>query len=162
MFTSQQKLPSTSAAPENIAILLVTPSAEDESTVRTIMKTPAISKISRCNGVEETLQELQSISPAVVLCERDLSDGSWKAILGACEALEKSPLVVVVSRHADDHLWVEVLNLGGYDVLSKPFDATEVTRVVASSCRHWMGAAPRHSVRSESQFIGSPAAAQLA
>jgi DNA-binding response OmpR family regulator len=151
MLTPQQKVPSVLTTPENIALLLVTPSAEDETAVRQIIKAPAISKISRCAGVEDTLQELRSITPAVVLCERDLPDGSWKAILGACEALEKSPLVVVVSRHADDHLWAEVLNLGGYDVLLKPFDAMEVTRVVASSCRQWMGAPARQSVASQRQ-----------
>src|SRR5687768_14714457 len=142
MLTPQQEVPGASAAFENIALLLVTPSADDENAVRKIIKTPtispAISKISRCAGVEETLQKLDSITPAVVLCERDLPDGSWKAILNACEAMEKAPLVVVLSRHADDRLWAEVLNLGGYDVLSKPFDATEVTRVVASSCRQWI------------------------
>lgn len=161
MFTPQQEVPGASGAPENIALLLVTPSSEDESAVRTIVKTPAISKISRCAGVEETLQNLQSITPAVVICERDLPDGSWKAILAACEGLEQAPLVVVVSRHADDHLWAEVLNLGGYDVLSKPFDATEVTRVVDSSCRQWKGAPSRRSVSSQPP-MASGVAAQLA
>jgi DNA-binding response OmpR family regulator len=32
-------------------------------------------------------------------------------------------------------LWAEVLNLGGYDVLSKPFDPVEVRRVVENTRR---------------------------
>jgi hypothetical protein len=45
---------------------------------------------------------------------------------------------VVASRHADENLWGEVLNLGGYDVLIKPFDCSEVTRVVGMAWRHWL------------------------
>jgi hypothetical protein len=35
----------------------------------------------------------------------------------------------VTFRTADERLWAEVLNLGGYGVLAQPFDANEVKRV---------------------------------
>jgi len=38
---------------------------------------------------------------------------------------------------ADDALWAEVLNLGGYNVLAKPFDSREVFRVVGNAWLHW-------------------------
>jgi DNA-binding response OmpR family regulator len=149
MLSSQQNVPDAASVHENISILLVTPSSDDESAVRQILKTKPISKISRCTGVQEALQQIHSTSPAVVICERDLPDGNWKAVLGACEAMPKSPLVVVVSKHADENLWAEVLNLGGYDVLLKPFDGTEVTRVVASTYRQWSGSPARQPVGSQ-------------
>jgi hypothetical protein len=37
---------------------------------------------------------------------------------------------VIASRHADDALWAEVLNLGGSDVLEKPFTLEHVERVI--------------------------------
>jgi CheY-like chemotaxis protein len=37
------------------------------------------------------------------------------------------PMLIVTSRLADDYLWAEALNLGAYDVLAKPFDASEVS-----------------------------------
>ena len=40
------------------------------------------------------------------------------------------PNLVVTSRLADDRLWAEVLNLGGWDVLSTPFEAAELIRVL--------------------------------
>jgi DNA-binding response OmpR family regulator len=43
----------------------------------------------------------------------------------------------VTSRLADERLWAEVLSLGGYDVLMKPFDVSEVYRVIRLACeRH--------------------------
>jgi nucleotide-binding universal stress UspA family protein len=44
--------------------------------------------------------------------------------------------MLVVSRHADERLWAEVLNLGGFDVLTLPFDRDELGRVLSSALRH--------------------------
>jgi FixJ family two-component response regulator len=37
---------------------------------------------------------------------------------------------------ADDRLWAEVLNMGGYDLLMKPFDEREVLHAASMACRH--------------------------
>jgi len=41
----------------------------------------------------------------------------------------------VADRLADDRLWAEVLNLGAYDLLIKPFDTQEVLRTVGLACK---------------------------
>ena len=41
------------------------------------------------------------------------------------------PQLIVADRLADDALWAEVLNLGGYDLLMTPFEPEEVLRVVS-------------------------------
>ncbi len=46
------------------------------------------------------------------------------------QKLEIPTAVVVASRFADEHLWVEVLSLGAYDVLLTPFDRNELFRVL--------------------------------
>jgi FixJ family two-component response regulator len=43
----------------------------------------------------------------------------------------------VTSRLADEYLWAEVLNLGGYDVLAKPLDKQEVSRTLNLAWEHW-------------------------
>jgi len=69
--------------------------------------------------------------PKVVLCEQVFADGDWRDLLRELDAhAPEAPPVIVCSRLADDRLWAEVLNLGGYDVLSKPFASAEVNRVV--------------------------------
>ncbi len=45
------------------------------------------------------------------------------------------PPLIVSSCLADDRLWVEVLDLGGYDLLMKPFTPVEVMRVVEMAAR---------------------------
>jgi len=58
-------------------------------------------------------------------------------VLAEVADISTRPLVVVTSRLADDQLWSEVLNLGAYDVLSKPFVALEVTRTINAALLHW-------------------------
>jgi DNA-binding NtrC family response regulator len=76
----------------------------------------------------------------VVLCEKELPDGAWKDVLASLSAMPDAPALIVASEHADDKLWAEVLNLGGYDVLMKPFDRTEVGRVVSLAWQNWASA----------------------
>ena len=85
----------------------------------------------------DLLEQVRRWRAAVVVTDRDLPDGSWRDILHGMQDNPQRPLLIVASRHADGHLWAEVLNLGGYDVLAKPFDALEVQRVVGSACQRW-------------------------
>ena len=73
----------------------------------------------------------------VVIAKSDMPDGSWQEMLDHLRCLARPPLLIVTSRTADEHLWAEVLNLGGYDVLAEPFERDEMVRVVASARRHF-------------------------
>lgn len=74
----------------------------------------------------------------VVIADSGMADGCWKDLLCTLGSSQHPPRLVVASRLADAHLWAEVLNLGGYDVLSKPYDATEVNWAVDSALRNWI------------------------
>lgn len=73
----------------------------------------------------------------MIFCERNLPDGTWKDLVEAAAAGGRRANVIVTSQLADDRLWAEVLNLGGYDVLAKPFDGCELFRALSSAWRNW-------------------------
>jgi len=73
--------------------------------------------------------------PDVVICEPSLPDGGWQDLLSDLQSLPRPPMLIVCSLWADDRLWAEVLNIGGYDVLMKPFHQDEVSRVVNMAAR---------------------------
>jgi DNA-binding response OmpR family regulator len=84
----------------------------------------------------ESAMDLLSCSPVpVVMTERDLPLGNWKDVLTAIRQLPQTPLLIVTDRLADEYLWAEVLNLGGYDVLSQPFQVAELLWVFSSAWR---------------------------
>lgn len=73
----------------------------------------------------------------ILVCESQLLDATWKEVLAELSRLPEPPVLIVASRLADESFWAEVLNLGAYDVLMKPFDATEVFRVVSLAWLSW-------------------------
>ena len=84
---------------------------------------------------EQARIHLAGADISVVICEGTLPDGNWKDILKCAAQTKNAPSLIVTSNHADEALWAEVLNLGGYDVLAQPLDDDEVLRVLASAAR---------------------------
>jgi DNA-binding response OmpR family regulator len=73
----------------------------------------------------------------VVIAESELPNWGWKKVLNDLRRLAHPPQLIVTSRTADDYLWAEVLNIGGYDVLPQPLERDEVERVIAAAGRHF-------------------------
>jgi DNA-binding NtrC family response regulator len=70
-----------------------------------------------------------------VICEKKLSDGSWHDVLSVVQQRSEKMCVIVTAESPDDALWAEVFNLGGYDLLSKPFDSREIAAVMDAAAR---------------------------
>lgn len=83
------------------------------------------------------MQTLERNPVQVVLAECELPNWSWKKVLNDLRRLARPPQLVVASRTADDYLWSEVLNWGGFDVLPQPLERDETERVIAAACRHF-------------------------
>jgi DNA-binding NtrC family response regulator len=92
--------------------------------------------IQRVPDCLQFLVHIFRVLPHVVLCDQDLPDGSWRDIVGIAETLYSPPPVIVSSRAADERLWAEVLNLGGFDLLAAPLDPVEVRRAVEIAWEH--------------------------
>jgi DNA-binding response OmpR family regulator len=117
-------------------ILLITPFTEDHSFYSSIFQLPYW-KAYRARSYREAVAWLMRDRMTVIICESHLPDGDWKDILSQAQVLPDPPYLVVASRLADDLLWAEVLNLGGYDLLAKPFVRDEVIRVAELASRNW-------------------------
>ena len=87
---------------------------------------------------KDAVTSLAGAAIPVVICERDLPDGNWRDVMTQTDLMPQRPLLIVTSMFADERLWVEVLNLGGYDVLQKPFDEKEVVGMVGQAFRCWL------------------------
>jgi DNA-binding response OmpR family regulator len=93
-------------------------------------------KLRFTSAFPQTQTALSTSPVGVVISETFLPDGHcWKDLLRELQKMEVPPPLIVADRLADDRLWAEVLNLGGYDLLAKPFDAKEVLHVVSAACR---------------------------
>jgi DNA-binding NtrC family response regulator len=116
-------------------ILLVSQLMEDHIDLRRLLAR-ARWETREAYCCREAVAKIAEQNPDVFLYEASLSDWNWKDLLEALSRRVNPPCLIVTSRLADEYLWAEVLNLGGYDVLAKPFDAEEVCRVVRLACEH--------------------------
>ena len=116
------------------SLLTVGLSAEDSESLRKILA-PHGWEIREAAGWVQVYERLRSGSYSAVICEHNLPGGCWKDVLVELEDWSPSPPLIVTSRHADNHLWAEVLNLGGYDVLLTPFEELEVVFLLTQAAQ---------------------------
>lgn len=123
----------SSSAP---CVLSISPSGQDHGELAKMLD-PSLT-LRNARTLRSGLRSLAKARTAVVLCDCDLRSGSWKNVLEKTANCSTPPHLIVTSRLADEALWAEVLNLGGFDVLAKPFDSEEVRRVVSGAWQNWI------------------------
>jgi DNA-binding response OmpR family regulator len=120
-----------SVCPPAVTGLLLDISGSDGALMRDVFARSGW-KLFEANGLTSALKCLRAAPVQVVIaCQ------NWKPLLEKLRSFRRPPVLVVASRTADESLWSEVLNIGGFDVLAQPFDRNEVERVVASARRHF-------------------------
>jgi DNA-binding NtrC family response regulator len=120
----------------NAVVLSISPDEEDHGLPQRIFRESQWSLIASPT-IASSVSVLREAPIPVVVCERDLSPGTWREMLQQTLLLPDPPFLVVTSRLADERLWAEALSLGAYDVLAKPFYAPEVTRILGLAWQHW-------------------------
>jgi len=122
------QIPHLSPAGET-PVLIASPSETIRATLAAILADGGWT-VHHATNHSETIALLEKHEIPVVI-----ADGRWREILEFAAARPGRPSVIVTVPFADESLWAEVLNLGGYDVLSQPFDANEVTRIAHAGFR---------------------------
>jgi DNA-binding NtrC family response regulator len=90
---------------------------------------------------------------AIILCDRDLPlVASWREAIPEFASLAPDSRIMLTSPVNDDHLWQEVIQRGGYDVLTKPFKEERVVRSINFA---WSSANNSFSNRIQDQFGSS-------
>ena len=111
------------------AIVFVSASAGDARALREIAG-PGGWMVVNVPDLAGARAVVDKLGPRLVVCDTEIEGhGTWRDLLTRPDGEPRFALVVA-SRLADDTLWSEVLNLGGLDVLRKPFSAEEVARVL--------------------------------
>jgi len=125
-----------SGAGKRHIVPFVSPNDEDHRALIHILR-PAGWSLDSAFSCAEAIRSLEIEPVPVVIVERDLPDGNWKTLHNRLMQMLFPPELIVTCRLADEHLWAEVLNLGGFDVLAQPFCPREVLRSINSACSHW-------------------------
>jgi DNA-binding NtrC family response regulator len=127
-----------------VDILSVSPLEDDHDSLRRMLECPASTIYTDCRWrlhqsatIESALATLRQSRIPILICERSLPPWTWVDMLERLDLLPEAPSMIVSARSADTRLWAEVLNRGAFDLLAKPFDATEVVRAAGSAWLDW-------------------------
>lgn len=134
------QMPYRRETPSNV-VLSVSLNDEDCASLERIFKSNWT--VSPSSTIASALSVLRETPIPIVICDCDITPGTWGEMLDRISLLPDPPLLIVTSRLADERLWAEALNLGAWDVLAKPFDADEVIRIIGVAWQHWQD---RHHV----------------
>ncbi len=117
-------------------ILLISASTEDRQTFERIAAKAAW-QVNFAGTCEESLQRLRDSQFGVILFDRDIAGGDWRQNFSVLHAAAPVSCIILVSRVNDDYLWEEVVHQGGYDVLSKPFQESQVAASISLAWSYW-------------------------
>jgi DNA-binding response OmpR family regulator len=145
-FTHNHLLSTVEIESQTVLGLAISQFAEDLTFLQRMFN-DADRKLLTANTRTEAVAQLRHERIAVILCERDLIDGNWKDILSLLAPILNPPRLIVMSRRADHELWIEVLDMGGFDLLPAPLKEAEVVYAVGSAVLDWMEAQQRIQFR---------------
>jgi DNA-binding NtrC family response regulator len=136
-----------SAQGESKTVLVVSPFGEDQlaGSLREVFRHSLFRdfnwRMQEAHSCREALEYLRRNFIPVVISWCDLRDVKWKDLwkhlLRQIALLVHPPLLIVSYQPVSHCFWSEVLNLGGYDVLVKPFEPWDVFRLLSLAWEHW-------------------------
>jgi DNA-binding NtrC family response regulator len=121
---------------KQIGILLTSAHKEDGQNLRTILD-GTVWSVTESGDHSEALRRLKEKEVSIVLCDRNWGDTPWQQTMQDLIAARRGACVILLSNVADQYLWDEVVRLGGFDVLTRPFQREQVTSLLMFAYTHW-------------------------
>ena len=115
-------------------LLIVSSEAQDREVLAPVLAEHTCPQFWAAS-MREATDWLKGGSADVILCDDRLPDGRWQELWEQLSRRPDPPIFIVSAAWNDARLWAEVLNLGAYDVLVKPYQKSEVTRILRHACR---------------------------
>lgn len=135
------------AARTGAAVLAVTTHDEDRVALERIFSSAGW-RFHHTGDPGSAVQLIEAFGIPVVICDAQMDRCSWQDLHAHAAKSPVAPAVIIAARSADDCLWAEVLNVGGFDVLAKPFEKQEVLWAARTAFEEW--AARREKSRAQS------------
>ena len=115
-----------------LTALLVMPQERQSRLLRHLTGWDAnILTAASCGEAAQLLRDEPGV--CLVLTDLSLPDGSWFDVLNRVGDVQRGAKVVVCAHVADERLWTQVLEAGGFDMLVEPYQDREVQRILSAA-----------------------------
>ena len=117
-------------------VLIASSDIENLKAIRAVLAEDGLSTIC-ASTVKETQEALANTPVSIVICDRQLPDGSFKDLLYVAKKERPEVLVVVTSRTDDWKENVAAKQLGVFEVIPSPCQRSNVEWAVITALRAW-------------------------
>lgn len=121
-------------APSNI--LLASSREEDRIGLRRTLLDPRWT-ILEAGYWTDALRLAEQVTFSVALCDVELSGMDWREGVRRLRLTRPSPATILLSNVADRYLWEELVSVGAFDVLTRPFRDNEAVSMIEFAYMHW-------------------------
>jgi DNA-binding NtrC family response regulator len=115
---------------EKITALLIHQNSETLRSLKYALECQGL-RVTEAESHAQAKRMLGELNPApLVFTDTELPDGTWTDILAVAEKAARPVNVVVVARVADTRFYAETIQVGAFDFIAPPFNATDLAHVV--------------------------------
>ena len=126
-------------------VLIASSDIENRNAIRAILTEDGLNTI--CASTVKETQEVLAMTPvSIVICDRQLADGSFRDLLHLAKREKPQVLVVVTSRKGDWRDDVAAKQVGAFEVILSPCQRSNVEWAVITALRAWRQRAALPSV----------------
>src|SRR5450756_755842 len=136
-----ERLPSPGApagrgqTPAMIPILLASERDDDYRTLRALLQNTKWTLVRPLSWGEVSSFCDRAVNP-VVLVDRHFQGSDWRFTVSSLLNTTASCCLILLSDVSDPYLWNELVQQGGFEVLARPFERSEVLRTLAFAQKH--------------------------
>ena len=119
---------------QKIAVVIVTSRGEDVPELRALLLDSPW-ELTAVPQIEDAAAALRAASAPILLFDRDAA-ASWQDTVKRFVKSRRNTCVVLLSNVADQYLWDEVVQQGGFDLLPRPFRKEQVLSTLVFAYAH--------------------------
>jgi DNA-binding NtrC family response regulator len=120
---------------QKISLLIVTSRAEDIGELRDLLQgTPW--DLTDVRDLDGAAGALQAAAVPMLLFDRDTAAGGWQESIRHLTRTHPNACVILLSNVSDQYLWDEMIQQGGFDVLTRPFKKDQVLSTFVFAYAH--------------------------
>ena len=112
-----------------IRVLVVMPNPPDRSAFAEIA-TRAHWDLRMASSSDSAGEILKHHPADVIVCDRDVRPAGWREAMESLAAQSPQSRFILTSPATDEKLWLEVIERGGYDVITTPLHQDRVVRAI--------------------------------
>ena len=120
---------------QKIPLLILTSREEDLGELNELLVDSAW-ELARVPQLEDAAAALKSTAVPVLIFDRDAAGAAWKETVKRLVKSRRHACIVLLSNVSDQYLWDEVVQQGGFDLLTRPFRREQVLSTLLFAYAH--------------------------